>query len=583
MGGAQGWAATSTIASIVSVCACAPPLDDIETLDDSPRFRVTANIPYEVEVEAAAVPPGAHAGCADGRVFMAFGNNVASSLMYSLELDVNFCLGLPNCHQFAPLVHPPGTIEVGDQQPPGPDGLCEHPGPNPQVVDEFTNGLTDSVVARMPTSTPGGRIVHVWLGRRAAPPIRPVKIGVGLGDCSQPFITQTLYSRYSDDCGTTWSAPVYLDPNETLRADGTTFDMQRDDDGDNTLDYSNTGFDRQELYVDPFPVTFGELGTTNMAYITVGVGGPYNRDLLFRSFDRGATWGETPLEIGPRADPVVMTTTSNHRLFLFKCERNRPMLRWSDDLGTTVSPPVAVPYAGPEAGICELVRRDFIGGNVLNRANGVAIARMQSDEAIDRVRIAYSTVVRSNPDNPDGGFQRQIIRVVNAYVLRNAGCTSDPTQPGCVTVVNSNTIDEGTEGGFNWQHALQVHFIETDRMEYAPDEADPTAHTAALTWYRSDGPIISPEMSARFAVVRGGFTWTAPANLSVQGGVPQSWPLNVANSGFFGDYSYGAFFHGAATSGDPDLPRFFATWSQSDNPPPAQANFSLHFNVITTP
>lgn len=424
--------------------------------------------------------------------------------------------------------------------------------------------LTDNVITRLSVPGQANRVLQVVLGTKQLPHVLPTSDN----RCTTPFSQDQLYYRWSDDCGLTWEPTRQIDPTTLLQTSGDPYSLQVDNNGDGLLDFDRTGFDRQELYFDPFS------GNT---YITVGLGAPYNVDLLLVSRDRGETWEATPARIPEtRRDPVVMTSTSNGRLFLFKCVGGVPRLYWSDN-GLALFGGAAVRHSGAGAVDCGIVPSSLIAQSVTNRANGWDISRRASSSLIDNVRIAYSA-------RADQGtaIERQIIRVVNVGVQREARCDvldspSTPLPGDCVIVTSSLTVDEAvpTPIGLAALHALQVSFAETDRMEYQPAQ-ETGSDVAVLSWYRVAGAAsINPTAQLKFANVRG-VTRSAIEVLSRRGGNPYTWDLNLSPTrgpgNFMGDYRYGAFYFDGALN-------FMIPWSESETTT-TNPNLAVYVNTI---
>jgi hypothetical protein len=96
------------------------------------------------------------------------------------------------------------------------------------------------------------------------------------------------------------------------------------------------GFDRPELYVDPWGVNASE----QRIYVSTRCSRPDDDDStqVFMSPDTGVTWNPSGVRLGP-GTPVVMTTTFNGRLLMLQPSGNIPALHWSDDNGASLSSP----------------------------------------------------------------------------------------------------------------------------------------------------------------------------------------------------------------------------------------------------
>lgn len=98
------------------------------------------------------------------------------------------------------------------------------------------------------------------------------------------------------------------------------------------------GFDREELYVDPWGVDPGDKGKQRI-YVSTRIENDVVRAWqVFMSPDTGANWNPAGIKLNGEA-PVAMTSTLGGRLFMLHPgdHRTQPALEWSDDYGASLS------------------------------------------------------------------------------------------------------------------------------------------------------------------------------------------------------------------------------------------------------
>lgn len=108
------------------------------------------------------------------------------------------------------------------------------------------------------------------------------------------------------------------------------------------------GFDRPELYVDPFTVDPNDAGKQRIYVSTDCKRSDTDRRVqIFASPDSGTTWEPSAIALDS-GTPVAMTSTSNGRLLLFQALGETPTLYYSDDKGKSLATSMADDGSGEE-------------------------------------------------------------------------------------------------------------------------------------------------------------------------------------------------------------------------------------------
>lgn len=315
----------------------------------------------------------------------------------------------------------------------------------------------------------------------------PATLGI---PCDGPGTCRGVeYVFRSTDCGASWSHVVTLDP--ALIEGGLYYRTSK-----------QGGFDRPEVYVDPF--------NGDRIYMAVnGVGDSAAGVLLFAS-DRGTKW----TLIGKIADVSgvrQLTSVPSGRLYIFGA------------FDTDGAPPFdAVIYAyDPQAN--SFSRQLMIPGASEDvnpppiRMGAEGISRVGSFIDGDVLRVHYPH------REPDGRFSLRIkvVKINDGNIELVAERTIAPKG---ATVVGATTI-------------------ETDRLEWRPRTQQ---NPAIVYWYeiscRSDPagcPILRGPTTVKYSLLYDA-TWTRSAQLAFERGSPVSWPSFVD---LVGDYHKGAFWY----------------------------------------
>ncbi len=304
------------------------------------------------------------------------------------------------------------------------------------------------------------------------------------------------------------------------------------------------GWDRPEVYVDPW---------TGNVFLTMGcVAGsaPAFRDhaldaeILFVSRDEGTSW-KVAAKL-PRWEPVVMTTTSDGRLYLvhavgYDATSLKCHLTWLDSPYLEIAGQADVSF-GDLAKLenrCAQLPADRLVPRV-GQPNVVppTVSRVAGRKGEHVIRLAYPAVL--------DGRQVQRVGVLRIGANGKVEAKAGPT-----------IVAEDPKGS-----VLQAVFVETDRADHAlKDDCD----TALLYWMETVPS--KGEMIARGALVAGPSGWSPTFDLSRAGGKRRSWK---PSGEWLGDYMKGAF------STDGKTLRFVAQWPESSPP-----NVDLRVNVVS--
>jgi hypothetical protein len=281
------------------------------------------------------------------------------------------------------------------------------------------------------------------------------------------------------------------------------------------------GFDREELYVDPW---------TGRLFLTTGcMGGGYgsyakfHAGAVFTSADDGFSWTALPDTLA-RATPIVMTSTPSGRLYLAHCvfddvTKGYPAtLYWLDPPWTTLEGGVQIFYGtktDPGSRCDQLADAGTPGSPpftlsaqvVQARVFPPSLSRIQSNASGDTLRVVFPAVLN----------WRQVARVVNVFVAPDDS----------VTAVPAHSIHAEDPAG----DVILPAFVETDRFQLKAETS-----TAILYWLESTA---TGELFARYALVDNASAWSPAGDLSILGGARDDW---TPVGDFLGDYLKGAFF-----------------------------------------
>jgi hypothetical protein len=315
----------------------------------------------------------------------------------------------------------------------------------------------------------------------------------------------------------------------------------------------NGGFDRPEIYVDPWGLDSGSNAQRVFASTRCT---RFDDDAMdvFVSNDSGATWQPSTIRL-PGWEAVVMTSTASGRFFLFQCNGATPTLYYSDDHGRTLASAtgwdVSFTDAGGQAAMCtwppgapftdpagKLEPGTGAGQPAVTDVTMVRIAD-------DAVLVGYPAIEQAT-DSSGSSFERGVEEIVLVTTFPASSGTAPTVQP--VTTIRS----AGPRGS-----VLQATFIADERPLSGP-------RLAMLYWVETDDLPAGGRvgMHARYSVFRGALDFDSPRLLGSSAG----WTETRTASQSRGDYMKGGFFVSDAGV------NFAATWPESSQ---------IHGRIIT--
>jgi hypothetical protein len=322
----------------------------------------------------------------------------------------------------------------------------------------------------------------------------------------------SMLQLISSDCGKTWTRQPDLD--SAVIGNGYWGWPQG---GANGNEPWIGGWDRQEIYADPYN---GRLYATIRAITSTLIGykdHPDDAYLLFYSDDQGRNWTLSPMRFASW-EPLSMTSTPSGRLFLAHCvgtdQGNRLVVDWVDpqDIGNGSSTGSVVIANGTGTfDECGTLQQNALpAGVAFEYLAHVSLSRIGANNA-DSIRIAYPRI--------ENGRQ---VRFVMGLTF---GADGKPV------VVPLNVVRARDAGG----SVLYASFVEPDGPEAK------NTNVAVLYWIETTG---AGRLTARYAAVKDGWEWTAPATLSVASATPYDW---IPDGSWIGHYIRGGF-HADANS-----------------------------------
>jgi hypothetical protein len=394
-----------------------------------------------------------------------------------------------------------------------------------------TDTCTTADVAKvtLPSSPPSGLESDNMLARRKDGTLLLAR-GLVLNPSPQTTATRSstgIWALSPANCGTdTWQRLAIIDPQDRTRYAPPGFP------GDPNASYGTPqgvapacpgpagticqmgGWDREELYADPFSNNVYLTMTGNGGTDPANGGGPIYADtLLFRSADGGTNWGLTYHDVGEKVVPVMMTAIPG-RLFLFTCRAAYPYLWWSDDNGVTLK------------GNVRFSNSELCGGGQWGVDGSTSISRVRwSADKTATIRVVYPV---THSDN------RQRFAIFNIRVT-GAGAVY-PTFVREVSVSNTDV--------------LQVSQVEPDVSMSGLS----TDNTSLIFWKEMSAPGVAPQVArTRGMLVRDELQYSAIFNVSTtSSGNARSWPSTAKT----GDYDRGAFYYDSSSM----QLRYFIPW-----------------------
>ncbi len=325
------------------------------------------------------------------------------------------------------------------------------------------------------------------------------------------------------------------------------------------------GFDREELYVDPWGVDAGD-NSKQRIFVSTRIENPIDRVWeVFMSSDTGGHWNPAGIRLGGEA-PVVMTTTNNGRFFMFhpSDDAKHPILEWSDDHGTSLASPkdgydISYVSGTPQAG--SLIKFDL--RKLTGAETGVGEAGPQT---LSLARTGENAVLAVYPSTEsvtvnNETFDRQIACVVWVVPKEKDPVTGAVEAP---IVVPIKIIRAQAANG----SVLMPSFIQDNRTNN-------NVETNMLYWLetasRPAGSRDPVKMVARYLLFNG-FVPDTEKMLSDASG----WELNNRKQrDATGDYMKGGFY------ADKGNMNFVAVWPQVSPSSPEKNKSQAYMRIIT--
>ena len=534
---ARGRVRNAALLILLAMASCKSDCSPTKhTAPGSDPVPLTGSGAHYVEISAAAAAPVGNGVCKDGIILVASGGSNKQLLMGSVQTPFPSSFNLAEWDglnkKWAKLgsgpIQPPQTLET--EAPFGWDNQTARLANGDLLLmwnGKTTSALTD--ISELPWwDTPAGR---------------------------NGFRPAQVFWRYSCLTGQWSSTPglldsgtaSVLDENGTPRPRGYCAELRP----------GFGGFDRPELYVDPFTVDPNDASKQRI-YVSTDCKRTADRHVqIFASPDSGQSWEPSGITLDP-GTPVAMTSTFNGRLLLFQHLGETPTLYYSDDKGKSLAISMADDGSGeekpsdrfditfeypeplpgkpdPHAG----EQKKFVVGALQSDVTGVgppgvptlSLARTGLNAAMAVYPAIENVTVNGKQ------IERQVAAVV--WVL-----TRDKDHGPIVVPIK--IIRAQAPGG----SVLMATFIEDD----SPSQK---VGTSLLYWLETVSPPASPtepiKMLARYLVFTGIIPTKEEGLLSDAAG----WEINNRKPQHaLGDYMKGAFYsHGGALN-------FVAVWPQ---------------------
>jgi hypothetical protein len=324
-----------------------------------------------------------------------------------------------------------------------------------------------------------------------------------------------------------------------------------------------SGFDRPELYVDPWGLDpSGNLKNQRIYFSTrcSRSSGDDDSTQVFMSPDSGATWTQAAIRLS-WTTPVVMTSTNNGRLFMFQPSGTTPILHWSDDHGASLASPangydISYVLAKPKPP----EQPKYYMDQLRNAVTGVGESRAMT---ISLARTGKNAVLAVYPSLEVGTVDgKPVVRQVAAVVWV---ITKESKDEAPIVVPIKIIRAEAATGS-----VLMPTFIQDNRP-------DATTTTNLLYWIEtktrpplSDSP--DPvKMQARYIVFNGIVPETETLLSDAAGWETKNRAIYDAT----GDYMKGAFYLHNGTL------NFVAVWPQTSPADPNKLANQVFARIIT--
>ena len=314
------------------------------------------------------------------------------------------------------------------------------------------------------------------------------------------------------------------------------------------------GFDRPELYVDPWEVDPNDNSKQRILVSTRCQRSDDDSTQIFTSPDSGVTWEPSGIRL-PASTPIGMTSTKNGRVLFLQMSGVMPVLHWSDDKGKSLASPeggydITFQYPEPAEGEPDPhagEQKKFEVGALQSGDTGVgppgvptlSLARTGLNAAMAVYPAIENVTVNGKP------ITRQVAAVV--WVLTK-GKDQDP-----VVIPIKIIRAQAAEGS-----VLMATFIEND----SPDQS---VATSLLYWLETTSKppnaTDAVKMLARYVV----FSGIVPSQENILSDAA-GWEINNRNVyAALGDYMKGGFYaHGGVLNFVPVWPQVPTTQANKD-------------------
>jgi hypothetical protein len=516
-------------------------------------FQLKGNGDSYVEITAVASPPlGGNGPCKDGMILAGAGDGRPRLLMGSL-LSPPASYDLAENDGFK-------WIKTGSIEPP------------PEVATEAAIGSDNQTALAA-----NGDLLIMWNGSTKAPlangpslswwndwgtPGNTVSPNFGFmfpDGKRNGFRGALVLWRYSCSQGK-WLATNILDAGKDKALDKNNTPQA----GYNAYWAPYAGFDREELYLDPWGVDPKDTSKQRI-FVTTRVERPGDRTWqLFTSPDTGATWNPG-IRFLDRA-PVAMTSTASGRLFFLQPSGNsrKPVLQWSDDHGHTLNSPAGgydITYVNPAITFFQ----NFPMGQLDSDTIGVGQPAMGT---LSLAPAGYKGVLAVYPAVQEVTVNNKKIKVQVAAVVYVGTGDKDGNDAGPFVVPVKIIRAQDPAGS-----VTMANFVQDNR----PTSDINYVSTNMLYWLET-GPVPAHDtepikMTARYLMFVGVKPDTAQTLSD-----PAEWEENN-RKGYkaLGDYMKGSFF---AYNGNMN---FLAVWPEVPATSPAKNTTQAYIRIITFP
>lgn len=358
-----------------------------------------------------------------------------------------------------------------------------------------------------------------------------------------------------------WLKTTMLDAAEAVALDSNNTPQK----GYNTFWAPYAGFDREEMYVDPWGVDPNDSSKQRM-YVSTRIERPGDRLWeVFMSPDSGATWKPAGIRMGSEA-PVVMTSTNNGRLFMFAPSDtgNKPTLSFSDDNGASLSSPdggydITYINPNPKPGEQPKFQMDQLRAGVTGVGEAGTMCMSLARTGKNAVLAVYPSLEVVQVNNQP--VLHQVAAVVWVVTKEKDPTTGQVEQPIVVPIKIIRA--QAPEGSVLMPSFIQDNRtgnnVETNLLYWIETASRPSSNTEPV------------KMLARYLTFNG-IVPDTEKDLSDPGG----WELNNRTPGnATGDYMKGSFY------ADDGNMNFVPVWPQVPPDSPDKVKSHAYIRIIT--